>query len=371
MRPDKLFQSSGIVGIIASSYITGCTPDSAKLPTRVNTNDTGDTSNIVYDSGGLDDTGNDLVSPADQGQLLAISDNGLDFTVYNEAFIKNAGTPDFCYTTSGTPCLTDDNLLIASFVYFPNKGSDSDKGYISLAYIGIEDGDYTVSDISIVQTENLPEANKTADLRPIDPDLHQLSDGSYMLFFSYDDEKARTPRLHYATTEDLNQPFQYGGATEFASPDPEETEDYYIRVLDPALIYIKSENKWHLYVSAEQSIFNPETEETSWPNHHYVTSSDLDPELIESEGATNMNLTGIIDSELRMQGNPFINEEVMRFYGCNGVGDSTSATSTDNGYTWEMDDGVRVEGGGDTAVATLQGKYILMTTYFPDAPDIP
>lgn len=262
--------------------------------------------------------------PWDGNLYLATSDDGLTFEK-QKVFVEHAGVPNILRTSEGD--------IIVVYQYFSTQNTSM---FNSIAYSLSQDNGETWSLPTKVQFEDLPEPTVPL-LTPVDPTLVELADGTLRLYFTYhakDDEFARLASAH---ADHIRVPFVYEEGIRLAIDHQ--------NLLDPAVIFFNG--FWHHYAQ-----YMMPSAPGIYDNYHSISVDGLDFELQDS-----------IELGMMMLGNPILVDDGIRFYGSGG-GKVLSAFSTD-GFTWKMEDGIRIENAGDPAVVELlDGTFLMIYTGF-------
>ena len=275
------------------------------------------------------DSSSDQWWPDSQGAwsgnlILATSNDGMTFT-QGERLIEYGGVPNLLYTSQGE--------LIATYQYFSREDESL---YDVIAYSVSTDGGKTWTDPERINFEGLPDAtvgNKQGLFvtHAVDPTLVETSEGSLRLYFTYQEPENGEPHLASALASDgdISSTFVYEeGERPILDDSP---------MLDPAVVSFNG--LWH----------------------HYSWSMDSDSNYHStSEDGVNFELQDNIELPMDFLGEVIAADGGLRFYG-SGQGGVVSAFSED-GYTWEMEDGSRIQG-ADPGVAQLSdGSYIMLYT---------
>ncbi|MSR85940.1 exo-alpha-sialidase [Candidatus Woesearchaeota archaeon] len=254
--------------------------------------------------------------------------------------------------------LTSSGELVASYQYFSYEDEDL---FGVIAYSLSDDNGETWTNPVAVTIEGLPEAttatpsgpDEVTVTRAVDPTLVELEDGSLRLYFTYQEVDASQPHPASAinTEGDITGTFVYeesGLAT--------TAED--VALLDPSVVYF--EGLWHYYTwNVAQSGIGAGSTELS-------TFQDLDNYHGTSEDGLTFTLEDPVTLDMGFLGQAVTLDDGIRFYGT-GTGGIVSAFSSD-GYTFEMDDGNRLSGGGgDPGVAQLEDGTFVMIYTGPDS----
>ncbi len=275
---------------------------------------------------------------------MATSDDGLSFRG-KELIVEHVGVPNLLLTSSVE--------LIATYQYF---SYETEELFGVIAYSVSEDDGKTWTDPVAVTIEGLPEAttaspsgpNDVTVTRAVDPTLVELEDGSLRLYFTYQEVDAADPHLASAinTDGDISGIFTY---EEDSGVVPAEDA----ALLDPAVVYF--DGLWHYYTwnVAQAGIggSEPATSQEEYDNYHGT-----------SEDGLTFTLQDPVTLYMGLLGQAVALDDGIRFYGT-GIKGIVSAFSSD-GYTFEMDEGSRLSGGGgDPGVAQLEdGTYVMIYT---------
>ncbi len=272
---------------------------------------------------------------------MATSDDGLTFSG-KEFMLEHVGVPNLLLTSSGE--------LIASYQYFSYDNEDL---FGVIAYSLSEDDGKTWADPVAVTIEGLPEATTSTPSGPgevtvtqaVDPTLVELSDGSLRFYFTYQEEGKDQPYPASA----INTDGDIAGIFVYEGPSLNSSVDF--ALLDPSVVYFNG--LWHYYTwnVAQAGIggSEPVTYQEEYDNYH-GTSEDGLTFMLEDPVTLYMGFLGEV---IAVDGG-------LRFYGT-GQGGVVSAFSED-GYTWEMEDGSRIQG-ADPGVAQLEdGTFVMIFT---------
>lgn len=259
----------------------------------------------------------DTKGPWDGSLYVATSSDGLTFD--KGIFVINQ---------SGVPNLLkqDDGTLILLSQYFSYEDKDM---FDAIVYSVSEDNGKTWTAPHKITFEGLP-APLDDQKKPMDPTLVKTEDDSLRLYFTYHAKGAKKPALYSATAAD-------GDIT--SSFVVEETPALSVdgNLLDPAVVFF--DGSWHHYT------WQMESDE----NYHSLSDDGLSFSLEE-----NINLP------MDFLGQVIAVDGGLRFYGT-GKGGVVSAFSSD-GYTWEIDDGTRIQG-ADPGIQQLgDGTYVMVYT---------
>lgn len=275
---------------------------------------------------------------------LATSSDGLTFTK-DKLLVEHVGVPNLLLTSSG--------VLIATYQYFSYDDPENPDTYGLIAYSLSEDDGETWTGPVLVTITGLPEATTSGKqgevfvTHAVDPTLVELSDGSLRLYFTYQevDEDWPHPVSAINTDGDISGTFTY---EEDSGIDSEEEA----ALLDPAVVYF--DGLWHYYTwnVAQQGMGNDGP----------TTVADIDNYHGTSEDGLTFTLEDPITLDMGFLGQAVVIDGGIRFYGT-GNGGIVSAFSSD-GYTFEMDEGSRLQaGGGDPGVAQLDdGSFVMIYT---------
>lgn len=247
--------------------------------------------------------------------VLAYSEDGFTFT-QGERLTQYAGVPNLLYTSQGK--------LIATFQYFSREDESM---YDVIAYSVSEDEGKTWSDVEAITIEGLPEGR---DKKPMDPTIVETENGGLRLYFTYHGKKDAYARLRSAYTSDgdISSNFIY---------EEGETPDTHKGILDPAVVYFNG--LWHHYTWDMDSDMN----------YHSTSTDGVNFTLEENIEGMDMDFLGQV----------VVVDDGLRFY---GTGMGVKSAFSNDGYTWEMEDGNRFIG-ADPGVAQLaDGSYIMLYT---------
>ncbi len=279
--------------------------------------------------------------PWENDLYIATSDDGLTFTG-DKLLLEHVGVPNLLLTSSGK--------LIAIYQYF---SYETEALFGVITYSVSEDNGETWTDPVAVTIEGLPEATTSGTpgevfvTRAVDPTLVETEDGALRLYFTYQEVDDEWPHLASAvnTEGDISGTFVYEEASGFVTD--EETP-----ILDPAVVYF--DGLWHYYT------WNVDQAGMGAGNEGPVTIDDFANYHGTSTDGVTFTLEDPITLDMNLLGQAVALDDGIRFYGT-GNGGVTSAFSSD-GYTWEMDQGVRARG-NDPGVAQLEdGTFVLIYT---------
>jgi hypothetical protein len=261
--------------------------------------------------------------PWNEDVYIAYSEDGLTFTG-DKLFVPHAGVANLLLTSNGT--------LIAIMQYF----SFTNEAYFDkIAYTISDDDGLTWSPLTAIKFEGLRDPAKGSP-NAVDPTLVQLEDGTFRLYFTFQNPGDGFPQLYSATADTIDGIFVVEGK--------QLTTDEI--VLDPTVIYYNG--IWHHYTTTQTP-----------PQNGIFTN-------VHSTSTTGLDFTRQADITLPMSmlGGILEDNGVLRFYGCwNGI---KSATSND-GFAWTMDTGTRVAQGADPGIAKLpDGSYLMIYTHMGD-----
>jgi len=258
--------------------------------------------------------------------ILASSEDGLTFT-QGETLIQYGGVPNLLYTSQGQ--------LIATYQYFSREDESL---YDVIAYSVSEDEGETWTEPQILTFEGLPEAttgNKNGEMfvtKAVDPTLVETSEGGLRLYFTYQSVDEAYARLAsaYSQNGDISSSFVYEkGERPILEDGP---------MLDPSAVFF--EEMWHHY-SWDMDSTN---------NYHSVSKDGVNFELQDNIENLDMDFLGQV----------VVAGDGLRFY---GTGKGISSAFSEDGYTWEMEEGKRLSTGADPGVAQLaDGSYIMLYT---------
>ncbi|MFH1547346.1 MAG: hypothetical protein ABIC57_02565 [bacterium] len=247
----------------------------------------------------------------------ATSDDGMTFEEQG-LFLPHSGV--------GHLLLTQEDELIATFQYFSYENEEL---FDKIAYSISGDYGITWSPVKLVNI-GMPNVIKGGKQSPnaVDPTLIQLEDGSFRLYFTYEQPEDGFPQLYSATSDSIDGYFKWEGKQL-------TTEQI---VLDPAVVFF--DNMWHHYTTRHED-FGGETVR----NVHSTSEDGLSFER-QDDIEIGMSFLGDV---IEVDGG-------LRFYG------GQSSSFSEDGYTWTMDEGRRLEG-ADPGVAIMpDGTYIAIYT---------
>ena len=278
------------------------------------------------------------MGPWDSSIILATSTDGLIFTK-EDALVEHAAVPNLFMTANGD--------VIATYQYFVEDGEVTIDG--AIAYSLSKDQGKTWTDPAIVTIEGLPEANSGPTdpsyifvTRAVDPTLVELSDGSLRLYFTYQEEGEDQPHMNSAinTDGDISGTFTYEEDSGLSADGP---------IIDPSVIFF--DGIWHHFTWTRKDNENNEAiQSTDLENYHSISDDGL-----------TFTFQDKITLDMSFLGGVVATDDGLRFYGT-GNGGVVSAFSPD-GYNWEMDEGVRTQGGNDPGITRLEdGTYLLLYT---------
>ena len=161
-----------------------------------------------------------------------------------------------------------------------------------------------------------------------DPTLVQLPDDRLRLYFTYHKPGEQYPQLYSAISTDIDGTFEIEGKQL-------ETEEI---ILDPAVVYF--DGKWHHYTVKHGDSFD-----STASNVHSVSDSGVSFELRSD-----------IDINFQMLGDVIVVDDMLRFY--NG----RESAISDDGYLWEKEPGIRLDGADPGVVQLPDGSYIAIYT---------
>jgi hypothetical protein len=303
--------------IVAIVSVSGCTQGPGPGP-GINGGDenTSLEADVVYK---IDDTPRpswmpldpNMQNPPENGKIyLAKSEDGLTFTD-EKMFVHRAGVPDIL--------LTSDNRLIAVFQYFSFQYQELSG---KIAYTVSDDFGETWSSVKRVLIQGL----QTGGAVPVDPTLVELEDGSLRLYFTYHPPGQQYPGPHSAFSDSIDGTFVSEGLQL-------ETDE---RILDPAVVYFNG--MWHHYTIKQVMGAGGSSEGV-----HSV-----------SEDGLNFVRQDNIDLDFNFLGGAIEDNGKLRFY--SGM---RSAISED-GYTWTIEEGQRVNGADPGITRLPDGSYIIV-----------
>lgn len=256
--------------------------------------------------------------------ILASSDDGLTFT-QGETLVDYAGVPNLLLTSDGT--------LIASYQYFSREDYDM---YDVIAYSVSEDQGKTWTDPEKISFEGLPiPTTGTKEgmfvTKAVDPTLVETSDGALRLYFTYQEKDEEQPHLASALASDGNI------ASTFVYEEGERPILDDAPMLDPAVVYF--DGLWHHYS------WNEDSED----NYHSLSEDGINFELQDNIEDVGMEFLGQV---IAVDGG-------LRFYGTkNGI----SSAFSEDGFTWEKEDGSRMMGADPGVVELEDGSYLMLYT---------
>ena len=272
---------------------------------------------------------------------LATSSDGLTFTK-DHMLVEHVGVPNLLFTSS--------RELIATYQYF---SYETEELFGVIAYSVSEDNGATWTDPVAVTIEGLPDPVTSGNAQErvfvtqaVDPTLVEIADGALRLYFTYQqaDEEWPHPASALNTDGDITGTFIYEEASGLDS-------DEEAALLDPVVVYF--DGLWHYYA------WN--VAQMGMGNEGPVTIDDFDNYHGISEDGVTFTLQDFITLDMNLLGQAVALDDGIRFYGT-GNGGAVSAFSLD-GYTWEMEDGVRLSGANDPGVAQLEdGTYVMVYT---------
>lgn len=253
--------------------------------------------------------------PWDGKIVLASSEDGLSFTS-GETLVEQAGVPNLLLTSDGT--------IIATYQYF---SFDIQEEFDVIAYSVSEDEGKTWTDTEIIDIQGLPEA--FGDKHAMDPTLVETEEGGLRLYFTYKSKEEQYVHLNsaYAADGDITSTFVY---------EDGETPDIGKNMLDPAVVYF--DGLWQ----------------------HYTWDMDSDVNYHStSEDGVNFELQENIELPMDFLGQVVAVDGGLRFYGSkNGV----SSAFSEDGYTWKMEQGSRIQGADPGVVQLEDGSYLMLYT---------
>jgi len=253
---------------------------------------------------------------------IAFSQDGLTFTD-EKLFIDHAGVANVI--------MTDDGELIATFQYFSYTNEEM---FDVIAYTVSEDYGQTWSVVKKLRFSGFN--NNFGDLagpKPVDPTLVQLEDGTFRLYFTYEQEGDGFPQLYSAKAGSIDGTF----ANEGKQLTTQEI------ILDPAAIYFKGE--WHHYTVIQEQ----------------GASAEGFIDNVHSTSDTGLNFTRQDDISLKMSmlGCVIEDDGELVFY---GSGEGIKSARSNDGYAWTMESGNRIDG-ADPGVAKLaDATYVMIYT---------
>lgn len=262
--------------------------------------------------------GQQSMDPTTQSLYLASSSDGLTFT-NEKLLLERAGVGHLMVDKNGR--------LILTFQYF---SAEDEEMFDVIAYMISEDNGKTWSALQKLEIEGLPEpiGYNTA----VDPTLIKLSDDSLRLYFTYQSKDQQYPTLVAARNADglVEGVFTYEEISYIG-------EEPGITMLDPAVVFF--DGNYHHYT------WQHDSEE----NIHMISKMGLIFQQQED-----------ISLPMGMLGSVIKTEHGIVFYGTQ-EGNVASATSED-GYTWTMQEGTRAQGADPGVVHLADGSYLMVFT---------
>jgi len=246
---------------------------------------------------------------------IAYSTDGINFTD-EKFFIPHAGVANIIKGTDGE--------LIAVFQYFSYQHEEL---FDIIAYTISNDNGQTWGVITPLKLSGLPQASNA-----VDPTLVLLDDGAYRLYFTFDAPTDKYATLYSATSDSIDGTF--------VSEGPQI--DYDGRLLDPAVVYFNGQ--YHHYTT-----YNAEDVSVGYRNFHSVSDTGLD--FVKADD---------IYAEMQFLGDVIVEDDYLRFY---VTGDGIHSETSPDGYTWNMDEGVRVDGADPGVVKVNENSYVVIYTY--------
>lgn len=253
--------------------------------------------------------------PWAQDLYLSTSEDGIDFTG-GKLFLEHAGVISLLFTK--------DKQLVAVFQYFSYVNKDL---FDVIAYATSSDFGKNWSSIKKLQFEDLVKG-----ANPCDPELVELKNGQLRLYFTHHPRGEKYPQLFSAISDSIDSSFLSEGVQL-------HTDEI---ILDPTVVYFN--NVWHHYTLWHGTSFEYE-EGVELTGIHSTSEDGLAFELQEE-----------IDLNMQFLGDVIVDDGGLRFYS-----GQTSAFSND-GYEWELDDGIRVEGADPGIVKLPNGNYLMIYT---------
>ncbi len=271
----------------------------------------------------------DFDGPWETSLHLACSDDGLNWTV-GPRVIQRADVPHLLRV--------EDGRLLATFQYFSYTDPDHFNVFFSSTS---SDGGKTWTEATAVEMEGLPAPSEdVADNQPVpvplDPTLVQLSDGRLRLYFTYWAEGDDWLGLHSAVADEVGGVFAYE-----AGP----LLDLDAELRDPSVVW--HDGRWHHFAQVA-------TAEDMGKRNYHSTSSD----------GVHFSREEDVVLDIMMLGNAVSVDGGLRFYGSNRVDMITAFT--EDGFDWELEDGIRVEGSGDPGVAELDDGWLMILPFPTD-----
>lgn len=266
--------------------------------------------------------------PWHSAMYIATSEDGLEFE-NEKLFLEHSGVPNLITTSDGK--------LIATFQYFSFQNQEL---FDVISYSVSEDNGTTWSPVRRVEINGLDAGD--ANMRPsdtpnaCDPTLVELEDGTFRLYFTHHPQGSQVPQMYSAKADSIDSIFESEG--------PQLDAD--LAVLDPAVVNFKG--TWHHYTTYHESmdLENEEPEEGGLERSVHSTSD------------TGLNFTRQDDilMEMSFLGDVIEVDGQLRFYG------GEHSAVSDDGFTWTMEEGSRVEG-SDPGVAQLSdGSFVIIYT---------
>lgn len=253
-----------------------------------------------------------------EGDLyIAYSEDGLTFE-NEKLFLPHAGVPHILQISDGD--------LIATFQYFSFVNEEL---FDVIAYVISKDNGKSWSDIKAIKFDGL---SKTKDSpNPVDPTLMEIEDGTFRLYYTYHAIGEKYPQFYSAVADSIEGKFVSQGACLEVDK----------MILDPAVVFFN--DKWHHYTT-----YHGEKEGGKELNCH--STSNTGTEFTKQED---------IALDMTMLGDVIEVDGKLRFYGtANGV---KSAISED-GYEWEMESGIRINGADPGVVKLDDGRFMIIYT---------
>lgn len=236
---------------------------------------------------------------------------------------------------AGVPCVARDNSgrLILVFQWFPYDDQDAfDKVAVSFS----DDDGETWTYPEPINIEEFPENF----MRPFDPTIVVLKDGSFRLYFTSKDMSNSPPSIYSAVSHDaLNYVFEKG----------ERSVDKDGGVVDSSAVYWNGE--WHLFahefMDPRKLVGNVDTYRER--AYHAVSKDGINFTAAERI---------LLPEGYSWIGNFIVKDGTLVFY---GSGKETWSAESDDGYNWGFRTGGRT-GGDPTVFQGMDGKYRVIVT---------